>query len=83
MGRGLDNSSNIEQAVAACQRFQRLRLKPRQKLDLMTKFVLPAFYHLIADLPAKINLGRMDVALKAVCKEMIHLPTGESCYLPF
>lgn len=79
VGRGLDNSSNTEQAVAACQRCQRLRMKPRQKLDLMTKFVLPAFYHLlIADLPAKINLGRMDVALKAVCKEMFHLPTSVS-----
>lgn len=45
----------------------------------MTKFVLPAFYHLlINDLPAKINLGRMDVALKAVCKEVFHLPTSVS-----
>lgn len=79
VGRGLDNSSNVEQVVATCQRCQRLRLKPRQKLELITKFVLPANYHLlIADLPAKTNLGRMNVALKAVCKEMFHLPTSIS-----
>lgn len=61
--------------VDAVGRCSRLALKPRQKLDLVSKYLLPAYYHLfIADLPSLNGLTALDAEIRRRVKIFMHLP---------
>lgn len=46
VGGGLDNAANIGLVGNAARRCGRLHLKPRQKLELLVRHLLSAYYHL-------------------------------------
>lgn len=46
VGGGLNNNANIGLVGNAARRCGRLHLKPRQKLELLVRHELPAYYHL-------------------------------------
>lgn len=76
---GLDNARNIELVVEAAGRCGRLYLKPRQKLELLVNYVLPAYYHLLfVDPQSKVNLERLDSAIRQIVKGFFHLPASTS-----
>lgn len=79
VGGGLDNAKNIGLVSDAARRCGRLHLKPRQKMELLVGYVLPAYYHLFfADLQSKLSLDRLDSDIRQTCKEFFHLPASTS-----
>lgn len=76
---GLDNASNIALVSEAAGRCGRLHLKPRQKLELLINYILPAYYHLLfVDPQSKVNLERLDSAVRQVVKGFFHLSASAS-----
>lgn len=47
VGSGLANDTNDMKLVEGSERVARLPLKPRQKIILLSKYVLPGYYHLL------------------------------------
>lgn len=77
--RGLDNSEGVKKISEAAARCARLKLKPTQKLDMLSKFILPAMCHLLfTDLPSGNTLHDLDQVMKRTVKEMYHLPASTS-----
>lgn len=77
LDRGLCNERNYEGIVGAAERVKRLPLKPRQKLDLLTKYVLPGYYHLlVANPPSHNRIVDLDLSIRNIVKDFMHLPSG-------
>lgn len=69
----------LEEIMAAASRVGRLALKPRQKFELLTRHVLPGYYHLlICDLPSGNKLQLLDQKIRALVKDFYHLPKSTS-----
>lgn len=67
---GLDNAEKFELVSEAARRCDRLHLKPREKLELLVGYVLPAYYHLLfVDPQSKVNLERLDSNIKQAMKD--------------
>lgn len=54
---------------------QQTELKPLQKVELLTKYIMPGFYHLlIADPPSDTGLIKLDREIRTIIKDAFHLP---------
>lgn len=63
--------------IDAAERVARLLLKPMQKLYLLTKHVMPGFYHLlVTDPPSQNKIKEVDRSIRGVVKRIMHLPSS-------
>jgi len=71
---GMDNSDVLRKFEACLPRVGRLALKPRQKLCLVTRYLLPRYlYRLTLDPPSKTRLAGVDRVLRGWVKRTLHL----------
>nr|ADX60044.1 R2 protein [Reticulitermes urbis] len=64
-----------QRLISAAKRGSQLSLKPQQKINLITTFLLPKFlYILIEDPPSPAYLKSIDHDLRQIYKNILHLP---------
>lgn len=72
--RGLIDGYEINTMKDILTRIQLLPIKPMQKIELMSTYILPKYtYGLIARPPSKGILKEIDVAIRDSAKRMLHL----------
>ncbi|CAH2020299.1 unnamed protein product [Acanthoscelides obtectus] len=61
--------------ASTLSRVQRLKLKPHQKVDLISTYIVPHYlYQLSIAMPAMTQIKLMDQELRVVVKNILHLP---------
>uniref|UniRef100_A0A1B6DXY6 Reverse transcriptase domain-containing protein n=1 Tax=Clastoptera arizonana TaxID=38151 RepID=A0A1B6DXY6_9HEMI len=72
--KGYDNIESHNRVIAAAKRAVTLPLKPRQKIQLLSDYVIPKFCHRLSiDLPSNNELRRIDSEIRQVLKTILHL----------
>lgn len=77
LAEGLNNKRHCSDVTTAAEQIGKLPLKPRQKLELLVRYVIPAFVHmLMVDPPSLNTLRKIDLEIRKEVKHYFHLPTS-------
>lgn len=72
---GLQNKQVFGNLVSSIERVKKLKLKPYQKVELLSRYVLPHFLHgLLVGMPARTTLQQVDQKIRVVLRRCLHLP---------
>ena len=72
---GIDIRELRESLPSVWRRVMRQKLKPHQKVELITRFLVPHYlYQLVLASPSTLALRQLDQDLRVVIKQIYHLP---------